>query len=161
MSTFFDISLSKKWVADLHSFSELKVDKSHNGILKQRYRVAGGLVVKDREFLLQRKVKKTKKREIKVTYKSINMKKQQVCKGCIRSITDDTTWVFTNLKDLNGISIGTKIDLQASLNPGGSLSPMLVNLIQKGWPKKSIGSLVKLAEKRKMVTKIGREWDGW
>ncbi|GMH65892.1 hypothetical protein TrST_g7990 [Triparma strigata] len=161
METFFDIGLSKQWVADLHTFQELKVDKSHNGLLKQRYRVAGGLVVKDREFLLSRKVKKTKKNEVKVQYKSVEDKKHPVCKGCIRSVTDDTTWVFTNLRGGDGSSVGTRIDLQAYLDPKGSLSPMLVNLIQKGWPKKSINSLVKLAEKRKSKTKIGKEWTGW
>ena len=31
METFFDIGLSKKWVADLWSFEEVKVDKAHNG----------------------------------------------------------------------------------------------------------------------------------
>ena len=68
MTTFFDISLSKKWVADLAEYEEYDVKKSHDGTLVQRYRVAGGMIVKDRQFVLRRKVKKGKN-WVKVVYK--------------------------------------------------------------------------------------------
>ena len=50
MTAFFDIKLSTQWVQDLHSVEEKSLNKrTMEGQLTQRYRVAGGFVVKDRE----------------------------------------------------------------------------------------------------------------
>ena len=156
MTTFFDISQSKKWVADLHSVEEHDYNKkTHDGTLLQRYRVAGGLVVKDREFLLRRKIKRNKRKgTITVSYESYEDDKRfPVCDGCVRSWSDLTQWVFTKMEGGR-----TKVDLQAVLDPKGSLSPILVNLHQKSWPKTSIMALKNVATKR---NKDSGEFSKW
>ena len=109
--------------------------------------------MKDRQFVLKRTVKKGRD-WVKVAYKSFEDDKRfPLCKGCIRSVTDSTTWMFTRTEG------GFKIDLQAFLDPRGSLNPMIVNFIQSTWPKKSITRLVRVSKERKGV--IDAEWKGW
>lgn len=156
LTTFFDTSLSLKWVSDLHSFEEHDVNrKTHNGILRQLYRVAGGVVVTDREFLLKRAVKKSKgRRLVTVRYTSFEDEERfPVAPGAVRSWSDETVWRFTKVDERR-----TKIDVLARLDPRGSLSPLLVNFIQRTWPKTSISRLAKLAKKRNKDSGEFKDW---
>ncbi len=158
LGTFFDNSLSKQWVSDLHDIKVFDLKKNGDGVFLQRYRVAGGILVADREFLLERKIERRKgKQTLTVKYSSIKetdrrYNKYKVCKKCIRATSDETTWVFTKFGD------STIVDVTARIDPKGNLPPAVLNIIQKQWPKNSIKSLERLARKK---NKVAQEFSMW
>ena len=141
MSTFFDVPRSLEWVQDLKEVKETNYNKrTRAATLRQRYRVAGGVVVRDREFVLERTVKVDKRgRAVTVEYRSKGGREDKdLCTGCVRAKTGLTRWVFKSLKDGR-----TGVDLEAEVDPGGNLGRVMVDLIQRKWPRNSILGLGK------------------
>ena len=159
LSTFFDISRSTSWIQDLYSVTETNLNKrTLAGRLRQRYRVAGGLVVKDREFVIDRTVKISKRtRNVLVDYKSVPLGTSEdlkICKNCVRARTPGTKWSFRRVE-----SGTTEVEVEAVVDPGGGLPKVLVDLIQRKWPRNSIVRLAKEAKSKKI--KGGGRWEDW
>jgi len=137
-------SLRSAPAQDLTLVEEHEVRNNLDGVLLQRYSTPTLGLIADREFLVKRKVKKNNfLKTVIITYESFEDKKRfPVCKGCVRANSKKTVWSFRSLP--NG---GTAIDLQAFVEPNGSLPPLLVNFIQKTWPSVTLSKLVSVSAK--------------
>lgn len=106
--------------------------------------------------MLDRSVSRDKKKKtVTVSFVSVpESKAAPPCDGCVRSTSYLTKWIFTSLGEN-----GTSVDLTAIVDPGGGLPTVLVDLIQKKWPRNSILALEKVT--RRKVKKAAKEWAGW
>ena len=99
--------------------------------------------VNDRDFVFQRKlhIDEDKKR-ITVLIHSVVDDRLPEKNCCVRGWLSRGYWRFTALPGNK-----TKIEVELFTDPKGLLPSWVINLLQKSWPVKSIGSLVARASK--------------
>ena len=116
-------------------------------ILRQRYKypIPG---IKDREYLMHKTITNNEAEDgsgrSSVTVELISVEddeKYSVCHDCIRGHNLGSTWTFTTLKGEGG----TRIVADIAINPEMlSLSPFIINNIQKKWHLVTMNRMIKI-----------------
>jgi hypothetical protein len=99
--------------------------------------------VSDRDYILNATGRRDlTKKTFYVNIKSVQHPKKGEDDCCVRAIVNGTYYEFTALPGEDK----TKITVEVHTDPKGSLPTWLVNLIQKSWPAKTLGGLIKRAK---------------
>ncbi|MEY3013680.1 MAG: hypothetical protein RIT45_2415 [Pseudomonadota bacterium] len=142
LSVFADSKSRRYWVDRWKDDRELEVKNK----LERTYWIRFGLPfpVSDRDYVLHTKAEvDSTKRIVIARIKSVQHKGKGVDDCCVRGEVTSTYYRFEAVPG----SERTKLVVEVHTDPKGMLPSWLVNLIQKGWPAKTLNGLVRAAQR--------------
>ena len=150
IATFTDPTQRKYWV---NRYAEhVTIEKTP---LSETYWIHFALppLVSDRDYVLKSIATVNEdKGTIEVNIKSVTHPDYPV-KCCVRAQVKGTYYKFTALSPKR-----TKLEVEVHTDPKGMLPNVLVNLIQKKWPSKTLSGLIRRARKVKGSHPKTHEW---
>lgn len=132
VGVLLDTRRSSDWVDRLVEARRLRELENGASVLYNRYALSWPL--RDRDYVLKRVlVIDPEARVVTATYRSVEDPTQPEQDCCIRAVTDPTLWRFSQLRPGR-----TRVEVEVSTDPKGSIPLWLANAVQRGWPRNSI-----------------------
>lgn len=142
ISVFGDSKSRRYWVDRWKADKELEVKSP----FERTYWIRFGLPfpVSDRDYVLHTKAEvDNDKRVLTARIKSVPHRAKGIDDCCVRGEVTSTYYRFEAVQG----GEKTKLAVEVHTDPRGMLPSWLVNLIQKGWPAKTLNGLVRAAQR--------------
>jgi len=139
LQVLLDPTKGPEWVDMQTTSREVERVSDTESVLYQVYDLSWP--ISDRDYVMRRVVELDAERKVAtVTYNSVVRADTPPDDCCVRAQALRTYWRLTARPDG-----GTHIEVEVHTDPKGMLPAWMVNLVQRGWPRNSIGGLTERA----------------